>query len=98
MCLDATSAVGCQGVGKYRVQQQWCMAEQVVEQIWLGDVIELIGTANPPGHREAAVGQMLEKGQFGEQTFDPDQLPASGLRGHLIDVGDRKSTRLNSSH
>src|SRR3546814_10379055 len=73
--------------GKYRVHQQWCMAEQVVEQIWLGDVIELIGTANPPGHREAAVGQMLEKGQFGEQTFDPDQLPASGLREHLIDVG-----------
>src|SRR3546814_20639748 len=80
--------------GKYRVHQQWCMAEQVVEQIWLGDVIELIGTANPPGHREAAVGQMLEKGQFGEQTFDPDQRSEErrvGKEGVVrVDIGGRR--------
>src|SRR3546814_11649493 len=86
MCLETTTAVGRHVVGKNRVHQQRHMAEQVVEQIRLGNVIELIGTANPPCHREAAVGQVLEEGEFGQQTLDADQLPASGISEHLIDL------------
>ena len=55
------------------------MAEQVMEQIGLGDVIDLLGFAQPPGHRETAVGQVIEKRELGQQPFDADQLPAGPL-------------------
>src|SRR3546814_7791425 len=98
MCLDATTAVGCHVVGKYRVHQQWCMAEQVVEQIWLGDVIELIGTANPPGHREAAVGQMLEKGQFGERSEEHTSELQSLMRiSYAVFCLKKKKTKQNDT-
>jgi len=54
------------------------VAEQVVEQIRLGDVVELVGAAYPPGDREVPPREVLEKHRLGQQALDADQLPAGG--------------------
>ena len=69
-------AVSLHVVGEHRVHQQRHVAEQVMEQVRLGQVVELLGPADPPGHREAAVGQVLEEIQFRQQALHADQLPA----------------------
>ena len=74
--LDAAAAVGLHVVGEDRVEQQRHVAEQVVEQVRLGDVVDLLGFADPPGHRKAPVGQMIEERQLRQQAFDADQRPS----------------------
>src|SRR5690606_4648498 len=84
--LDAAAAVGGHVVGEDRVHQQRDVAEQVVEQVRFAQVVQLFGFADPPGDREAAVGQVLEEGQFRQQALDADQLPAGGLAQHRVEL------------
>src|SRR5690606_2058064 len=41
--------------------------------------------ADPPGHREAPVREMVEEIEFRQQALDADQLPAGRLREHLVE-------------
>ena len=86
MRLDAAATVGRHVIGKHRIEQQRHMAEQVVEHVRFGDVVDLVGTTDPPSHRKAPIGQMLEEIKFRQETFDPDQLPTSGLCEQLVDL------------
>jgi hypothetical protein len=84
--FHAAAAVGFHVIGEHRVHEQRHVAEQVMEQVGLAEVIQLLGLADPPGHREAAVGQMLEEGELGQQAFDADQFPTGGLAQHRVEV------------
>ena len=85
MRLDATAAVGGHVVGKHRIEQQRHVSEQVMEHVRLGNVVDLLGATDPPGHRKTPIGQVLEEIEFRQQAFDADQLPAGGLRQQRVD-------------
>ena len=61
------------------------MTEQVMEQVRLLDVLDLVGTPDPPGHREAPVGQVVEEIQFRQQPLDTHQRPAGGLAQDFVE-------------
>jgi hypothetical protein len=84
--LDPAGTVGLHVVREQRIQQQRHVTEQVVEQVGLGDVVDLLGLADPPGHRKAPVRQMIEEGQLRQQAFDADQFPARRLAEHAIEL------------
>ena len=86
MRLHAAAAVGGHVVGEHRVHQQRHVPEQVVEQVGFGQIVELLGLADPPGHREATVGEMLEEHQLRQQPFDADDLPAGGGAQHAVEI------------
>ena len=62
------------------------MAEQVVKDIGLDDVLELFRLANPVGHGEFALGQQREKWHLGDQAWHAHNLPACGLAQALVDL------------
>ncbi len=74
------------------------MPEQVMEQIGFGDVIDLIGPADPPGHREAPVGQVIEEIQLRQQALHADQGPAGGCLQHAIERIEARDVRLAHAH
>ena len=74
------------------------MAEQVVEQVRLGDVVDLVRAPDPPGHREAAVGQVVEEIQFRQQAFHPDQGPAGGRTEHFIELVEARDRARIHAH
>jgi hypothetical protein len=57
-----------------------------MEQVRFGDVIDLIGPADPPGHRKAPVRQMIEERQLGQQALDADDLPAGRMLEHAVEI------------
>jgi hypothetical protein len=86
MRLQRALAVGLDVVGIARVEQQRHVAEQVVKDVGLDDVVELGRRAYPVRHREFAVGQQREKRHLGDQPRHAHQLPARGLEQPLVDV------------
>ncbi len=86
MCLEATLAIALHVVGEHRVEQQRYMAEQVVEDVGLHDVVELFGRADPVGDREAPVGQQVEERPLGDQSRHGHDLPAGGGSQALVDL------------
>ena len=84
--LQAELAVGVGEFGKPRVGQQRAVAENLVKNIRLLQVIQLFGCANKGRHRELLVGQQFEKGLEGDQCGHPGNLPASGSTQYLIDL------------
>jgi hypothetical protein len=96
--LDAALAVGLHVIGEHRVHQQRHVAEQVVEEIGLFDVVDLVGTTDPPRHREAAVGEVVEEVEFGQQALDADQRPASRFAEHGIEVVELRNAVGRHAH
>ncbi|MND02379.1 hypothetical protein D3C83_217440 [compost metagenome] len=45
----------------------------------------MFGAADPPGHREAAIGEVLEEREVREQPRHGDQPPARRLGELLVD-------------
>src|SRR5690606_13584499 len=82
--LDPAAAIGGHVVGEHRVHQQRHVAEEVVEEVRLLDVVDLLGAADPPGDREAPVGQVVEEVEFGQQALHADQAPAGGRLQHPV--------------
>ncbi len=62
------------------------MAEEVVEDVGLDDVVELLGLADPVGDRKLARRQQREEGLLGNQPRHADDLPAGGAEQPLGDV------------
>ena len=62
------------------------MAEEIVEEIGLGDVVDLVGLADPPRDRKAAVGEVVEERELGQQALDADERPAGRLREHVVEL------------
>jgi hypothetical protein len=74
------------------------VAEQVVEEVRLLDVVELVRAPDPPGHREAAVGEVREEVQLGQQALDADQLPAGGFAEHAVEVVEARDAVGREAH
>ena len=68
------------------------MAEDVVEDVRLLDVVELVGLADELAGREAPVREMLEEDRVRHEAGHADHAPAGEhlqLLVQAIDVGDR---------
>jgi hypothetical protein len=89
--------IGCrlakalQEIGEYRMRMQWHVAEDVVEDVRLWDVIERSRWTDGHRRREAASRERLEE-QLGLQESLHRDSPPAGLRFkaciHLIEVRD----------
>jgi hypothetical protein len=67
------------------------MAEDVVEDVGLLQVVELVGPADELAGREAPVRQVVEEDLVGHQAGHGHHLPAGGLHQHLaegLEIGD----------
>jgi hypothetical protein len=53
------------------------VAEEVVEQIGLDQVVEFGSGADPDRHRKAAVGEVVVEGGIGDEAWHADDSPAS---------------------
>ena len=62
------------------------MAEQVVKNVGLDDVVKLFRLADPVGHRKLPICQQGKKRHFRYQPRHRHQAPASGFDQPLIDV------------
>ena len=74
--LEPALAVVGHVVGVHRVEEQRHVAEEVVEHVGLDDVVELLRAAQPVGDREAAVREVREEGEVGDEAGHRDELPA----------------------
>ena len=89
--LQPPAAVGLEVVGEHRVEEQRHVAEEIVEDVGLDDVVELRGRAQPHGHREAAVGEVLEEHEVGQQPRHRHQPPVrrgAEARVHAVEARD----------
>ena len=67
------------------------MAEHVVEDVGLLQIVELVGPADEIAGDEAAVGEMIEEHLVGHQPRHRHHLPAGGLHqplGQFLEIGD----------
>lgn len=64
MCFDVVVVVCFYVIGEYWVYQQWYVVEQIVEQVWFGDVVDLVWVMDLLGYWEMVVGQVVEEIQF----------------------------------
>ena len=55
------------------------MAEDVVENVGFGQIIDLVGRAQEAPGDEAAVSEMVEEQPVGDEAGDGDDLPAGQL-------------------
>ena len=73
-------------VSKHRVKKQRHVAEQIVKNIWLNDVVKLLGFADPVCDGKPAVGQQGKKRHLGYQPRHRHDAPAGGFEQAFIDV------------
>jgi len=74
--------------------------EEVVEQVGLDEIVELVATTHPRGHREAALGEMTEEIRLGNEAGHADHFeagqslePVTGLFEHRDAMGSTPSRR-----
>ena len=94
-CLEAEMAVGFEEARVVRIRQQGDVAEEVVENVRLHDVVELVRPPDPLGYREATLGQQSEELSVRQQPRAGNKAPARRI---LEDVGRIRSTGTASSH
>ena len=80
----AAAAVGGHVVGEHRVGQHGDMAEHVVEDVGLLQVVELVRLADEAARREAPVGQVVEEDVVGHETRNGHHRPAGQRPQPLI--------------
>ena len=83
-------------VGKDRIEQQRHMAEQVVKDVRLDDVVELLRRANPVRDRESAIGQQREEGHFRNQAGHRHDFPARCPVQALVDFLEARNAVLRA--
>ena len=74
------------GLGEHRD-----MAEHVVEDVGLLDIVEAVGGADEIAGREAALREMLEEDVVGDEAGDRDDRPAGAREQplvELVEIGD----------
>ncbi len=69
-------AIGLHVIGEDRMGQHRDMAEHVVEDVRLLDIVELVGAADELAGGKAAVGEMVEEDLVGHQRRHRDHAPA----------------------
>src|SRR5690606_8539995 len=91
--LEAAFTERLHVAGKYRVEQQGYMAEQVMEKVGFDDVVELCFRTQPRCDRKTAVGQQGEELAFGNQAGHGDKMPAGGWLEQCIDILEARYAR-----
>ena len=96
-------AVHLHVVGEHRVAEQRHVAEEIVEQVGLDQVVELGAGADPHRHRKAPMRQVIVEHRVGDQARHADDAPAGQLLQPRIDrreVGDAvaDAERLEALH
>ena len=76
--FHATLAVGLEIIGENLVEQHRHMAEEIVKNIRLDDVLKLLGLSQPHRNRETAVGKVGEEDVVWYQSRHRYQRPAGG--------------------
>src|SRR5262249_44078615 len=79
------------------VEEEWHVAEEVVEDVGLDDVVELFRPTQPYRDGEAPIREMREERIVGNQAGHSDDLPAGGgpkLLGNLVEAGNLARRRL----
>src|SRR5690606_17227186 len=84
--LRAEAAVGVGKRGEPGVGQQRTVAEQLVENVRLLQVIQLLEGTEKGGNREAFAGQQFEKRLKGDQRRYPGHLPDGGATQYTVDL------------
>ena len=74
--LDAALAVALHVVGEHRIAEQRHVAEEIVEQVGLDQIVELGALADPHRHRKAPVRQVVVEHRIGDQARHADDAPA----------------------
>ena len=88
---EAELAVGVGEFGKPRVGQQWAVAEDLVENIRLLQVIQFFTGANKRRHRKLLAGEQFEEGLEGDECGDAGDLPAGGLGQDFVDFAQLRN-------
>jgi hypothetical protein len=84
-------AIGLHVVGEDRVGEQGDVAEDVVEDVGLLQVVALRRRADEPARDERSVGEVSEEDAVGHQAGHGDDAPAGELLqplGQLVEVGN----------
>ena len=61
MRLDAALTVALHVVGKCGIEKHRHVSEQIMEDVWLDDVVELFRLSDPIGDRELAIREQCKK-------------------------------------
>ena len=87
--MRADRAIGLDEVREHRVRQHRQVAEEIVEQIGLDQIVELFAPAHPDRDGKAPLGQVREEIRFGNQARHADDFetgeplqPLAGLFEH----------------
>jgi len=78
-------AISLHIIGEDRVGEHRHMAEHVVEDVGLLQIIELVGFADELAGDEAAIGEMLEEDIVGDEARHRDHRPAGGPAQFLVE-------------
>ena len=62
------------------------MAEEIMENVRLDEIVEFVGAPDPPGHREPPMGEMVEEDIVRDEPRHGDQLPSGRARQHGVRV------------
>ena len=65
-------------VGKDRVSQHRNVPKHIVKDVWLLQIIQLLGRADEVTRRKAPIGEMVEKNFVGHKSGDGHNLPTCG--------------------
>src|SRR6185312_1408446 len=77
------------------MREQRHMAEEIVKDIRFRQIVQFAFLAYPPGHREAAVGEMGEKLIVRDQAGDRNDLKSREASQHLIDLAEIRNAARN---
>ena len=89
--LHGALAVALHVVGEHWIAEQRHMAEEIVEQVGLDQIVDLGALADPHRHREAPVRQVIVEHRVGNETWHADDAPAGQrfeLRVDRVEVGN----------
>jgi hypothetical protein len=89
--VDRALAVALHVVGKDRIAEQRHVAEEIVEQVGLDQVVELGTLAQPHRHRKPPVREMVVEHGVRDQAGHADHAPAGQRREpgvHRVEIGN----------
>ncbi len=89
----AAPAIGLHVVGEHRIGQHRDVAEDIVEDVGLLQVVQLMRLADELAGREAAIGQVIEEHIVGHQARHGDHAPTGQALELLVDAIEVRNAR-----
>ncbi len=86
--LQPALAIGLHVIGEDRIHQHRHMAEEVVEDVRLLQIVELVLAADEAGRGKATVGEMREEHRIGDEARHGDDMPARRALQPLVEAAE----------